>query len=211
MPVITIAREFGAGGSRVAAMLAQRLEAEVIDRRLVAEVAARLGFTADAVAAQDEHAKSVVDRLVRSFAALGEAYGTGWDVRYGEPLADPQEAVQLLTEQVIRQTARRGNAIIIGRGGAFVLADWPDALHVFLRSAESVRIRAIMARFALAEEEARRRLHQIDADRAAYMRQNYGTDWRDPRHYDLVLDTGRLGYQRAADTILAAVLPSTEA
>jgi cytidylate kinase len=211
MPVITIAREFGAGGSRVAAMLAQRLEAEVIDRRLVAEVAGRLGFTADAVAAQDEHAKSVVDRLVRSFAALGEAYGTGWDVRYGEPLADPQEAVQLLTEQVIRQTARRGNAIIIGRGGAFVLADWPDALHVFLRSAESVRIRAIMARFALAEEEARRRLHQIDADRAAYMRQNYGTDWRDPRHYDLVLDTGRLGYQRAADTILAAVLPSTEA
>lgn len=211
MPVITIAREFGAGGSRVAAMLAQRLEAEVIDRRLVAEVAGRLGFTADAVAAQDEHAKSVVDRLVRSFAALGEAYGTGWDVRYGEPLADPQEAVQLLTEQVIRQTARRGNAIIIGRGGAFVLADWPDALHVFLRSAESVRIRAIMARFAFAEEEARRRLHQIDADRAAYMRQNYGTDWRDPRHYDLVLDTGRLGYQRAADTILAAVLPSTEA
>ena len=155
MPVITIAREFGAGGSSVAAMLAQRLEAEVIDRRLVAEVAGRLGFTADAVAAQDEHAKSVVDRLVRSFAALGEAYGTGWDVRYGEPLADPQEAVQLLTEQVIRQTARRGNAIIIGRGGAFVLADWPDALHVFLRSAESVRIRAIMARFALAEEEAR--------------------------------------------------------
>jgi cytidylate kinase len=211
MPVITIAREFGAGGSRVAAMLAQRLEAEVIDRRLVAEVAGRLGFTADAVAAQDEHAKSVVDRLVRSFASIGEAYGTGWDVRYGEPLADPQEAVQLLTEQVIRQTARRGNAIIIGRGGAFVLADWPDALHVFLRSAESVRIRAIMARFAFAEEEARRRLHQIDADRAAYMRQNYGTDWRDPRHYDLVLDTGRLGYQRAADTILAAVFPSTEA
>ena len=211
MPVITIAREFGAGGSSVAAMLAQRLEAEVIDRRLVAEVAARLGFTADAVAAQDEHAKSIVDRLVRSFASIGEAYGTGWDVRYGEPLADPQEAVQLLTEQVIRQTARRGNAIIIGRGGAFVLADWPAVLHVFLRSAEPVRMRAIMARFAFTEEAARRRLRQIDADRAAYMRQNYGTDWRDPRHYDLVLDTGRLGYQRATDTILAAVLPSAEA
>ena len=211
MPVITIAREFGAGGSSVAAMLAQRLEAEVIDRRLVAEVAGRLGFTADAVAAQDEHAKSIVDRLVRSFASIGETYGTGWDGRYGDPLADPREAVQLLTEQVICQTARRGNAIIIGRGGAFVLADWPAVLHVFLRSAEPVRMRAIMARFAFTEEAARRRLRQIDADRAAYMRQNYGTDWRDPRHYDLVLDTGRLGYQRAADTILAALLPSAEA
>jgi cytidylate kinase len=205
MPVITIAREFGSGGSRVAAMLAQRLGAEVIDRRLVDEVAGRLGLTADAVAAQDEHAKSVVDRLVLAFASFGEAYGAGWNRVYGDPLGDPQQAVYRLTEEIIRQTARRRNAIIVGRGGAFVLADWPGVLHVFLRSAEPVRIRDIMTRFALAEEEARRRLHQIDGDRAAYMRHNYGADWRDPRHYDLVLDTGRLGYERATDTILAAL------
>jgi len=205
MPVITIAREFGAGGARVAAMLAQRLGAEVIDRQLVADVASRLGLTADEVAAEDERAKSVVDRLIRSFAWFGEAYGAGWSPPYGDPLADPQQAVRLLTEEVIRETARRGNAIIVGRGGAFVLADWPDVLHVFLRSAEPVRIREIMARYALSEEAARRRLHQTDADRGAYMRRNYETDWRDPRRYDLLLDTGRLGYQRAADTILAAL------
>ena len=206
MPMITIAREFGAGGSRVAATVAQRLGgAEVIDRWLVAEVATRLGLAADEVAAQDEHAKTLVDRLVRTFAAFGEAYGPGWGPQYGDPLADPQLAVRLLTEEVMRESARRGNAIIVGRGGAFVLADWPGVLHVFLRSAEPVRIAEIMARYALSEEEARRRLHQTDADRAAYMRQNYGTDWRDPRHYDLVLDTGRLGCERAADTILAAL------
>jgi cytidylate kinase len=205
VPVITIAREFGAGGSRVAAMLAQRLGAEVIDRQLVAEVARRLGLTADEVAAEDEREKSVVDRLIRSFAWFGGAYGAGWNPAYGDPLADPQQAMRLLTEEIIRETARQANAIIVGRGGAFVLADWPDVLHVFLRSAEPVRIREIMARDALSEEEARRRLHQADADRAAYMRRNYGADWRDPRHYDLVLDTGRLGYQRAAETILAAV------
>ena len=205
MPVITIAREFGAGGARVAAMLAQRLGAEVIDRQLVAEVASRLGLTADEVAAEDERAKSVVDRLIRSFAWFGEAYGPGWSPPYSDPLVDPQRAVRLLTEEVIRETARRGNAIIVGRGGAFILADWPGVLHVFLRSAEPVRIREIMARDALSEEEARRRLHQADAARAAYMRQNYGTDWRDPRRYDLVLDTGRLSYQRAAEAILAAL------
>ena len=205
MPVITIAREFGAGGARVAAILAQRLGAEVIDRQLVAEVASRLGLTADEVAAEDERAKSVVDRLIRSFAWFGESYGPGWSPPYSDPLVDPQQAVRLLTEEVIRETARRGNAIIVGRGGAFILADWPGVLHVFLRSAEPVRIREIMARDALSEEEARRRLHQTDAARAAYMRRNYGTDWRDPRRYDLVLDTGRLSYQRAAEAILAAL------
>jgi hypothetical protein len=106
MPVITIAREFGSGGSRVAAMLAQRLGAEVIDRRLVAEVADRLGLTADAVAAEDEHANSVVDRLVRSFPSLGEAYGAGWGALYGDQLAGPQLDVRLVTEEVIRATAK---------------------------------------------------------------------------------------------------------
>jgi len=96
-------------------------------------------------------------------------------------------------------------SIIVGRGGAFVLADWPGVLHVFLRSAEPDRTREVMARYALTEEGARSRLHQTDADRAAYMRQNYEADWRDPRHYDLVLDTGRLGYQRTAETILVAL------
>jgi len=78
-------------------------------------------------------------------------------------------------------------------------------LHVFLRSAEPLRIREVMARFTLSEDEARRRLHQADADRAAYMRHNYGADWRDPRHYDLVIDTGRLGYEHAVEAILAAL------
>jgi cytidylate kinase len=205
MPVITIAREFGAGGSRVAAMLAQRLGAEVIDRQFVAEVARRLGLTTDEVAAEDERAKSVADRLIRSFGWIGEAYGGSWGPPPGDPLSDPHQAVRLLTEEVIRETARRANAIIVGRGGAFVLADWPGVLHVFLRSAEPVRTREVMARLAVTEEEARRRLHQTDADRAAYARQNYEADWRDPRRYDLVLDTGRLGYERAADTIFAAL------
>jgi len=51
---------------------------------------------------------------------------------------------------------------------------------------------------------ARRRLKQIDANRAAYIKQVYGHDWRQLGHYDMVLDTGRLGHLRAAEAILAA-------
>jgi hypothetical protein len=168
-------------------------------------VARRLSLTTDEVIAEEERPKSVVDRLIRTFAWISEAYSPGWSPPYGDPIPDPQRAVRLLTEEVIHESARRGNAIIVGRGGAFLLADWPGVLHVFLRSAEPVRTREVMARLAVTEEDARRRLHQTDTDRAAYARQEYATDWRDPRHYDLVLDTGRLGYQRAAEAILAAL------
>ena len=45
---------------------------------------------------------------------------------------------------------------------------------------------------------------QIDANRAVYIKQVFGHDWWQLRHYDMVLDTGRLGHQRAAEAILAA-------
>jgi cytidylate kinase len=205
MAVITIAREFGAGGSSVATMLAEKLGAELVDRQLAAEVARLMGLPAERVAAEEERARSVVDRLIRSSAWAGSVYAAGGDLSFGGLLADPQQAVRTLTEEVIRDSARRGNAIIVGRAGATVLADWPGAVHVFLHAAEPARIRQIMTRLALTEEEARRRVRQVDADRAAYSRQNYGADWRSPRLYDVIIDTGRLGYERTAETILAAL------
>ncbi|MHB8590121.1 MAG: cytidylate kinase family protein [Candidatus Dormibacteraceae bacterium] len=48
-------------------------------------------------------------------------------------------------------------------------------------------------------------MKQTDANRTAYIRQVYGHDWTHPSHYDLVLDTGRLGYEVAANVILAAL------
>jgi cytidylate kinase len=205
MAVITIAREFGAGGSSVATMLAEKLGAELVDRQLAAEVARLMGLPAERVAAEEERARSVVDRLIRSSAWAGSVYAAGGDLSFGGLLADPQQAVRTLTEEVIRDSARRGNAIIVGRAGATVLADWPGAVHVFLHAAEPARIRQIMTRLALTEEEARRRVRQVDADRAAYSRQNYGADWRSPRLYDVIIDTGRLGYERTVETILAAL------
>jgi cytidylate kinase len=95
--------------------------------------------------------------------------------------------------------------VIVGRGGAYILRDFPGALHVFLRAASEVRVKAIMARFSLPEEEARRRLKQTDENWTAYIKQVYGHDRNLPSHYDIVLDTGRLGYEATVDAILAAL------
>lgn len=204
MPVITIAREFGSGGARVANLLGERLGGvEVIDQRLVAEVARRMGLTTDEVAAEDERHTGLADRIVRSFATVGDSLA-GWLPAY-DVLTDPEEAVLKLTEEVIRDAARRGNAIVVGRGGAFVLADWPSVLRVFLRADEEFRLRQVMARLNLSEREARRQLRKVDAGREAYMCAHYGAEWRDPRHYDLVVDTGRLGHEATTRLILAAL------
>jgi cytidylate kinase len=62
-----------------------------------------------------------------------------------------------------------------------------------------------MERLHLDQATARRKMHETDANRAAYIKQLYKRDWCDPDEYDLVLNTGRMGYQTAAEMILLGV------
>jgi cytidylate kinase len=95
--------------------------------------------------------------------------------------------------------------VIVGRGGAYILRDFDAALHVFLRASEAVRVKVVMARFNLTEDEARRRIKHADENWTAYIKQVYGHDRNLSSHYDLVLDTGRLGYEATVEAILAAL------
>jgi CMP/dCMP kinase len=210
MPIITIGRQFGAGGKTVGEMLARELKADLLESRIIDEVAHRLQLPKEDVEAEDEQPGSLLHRLLM---ALGSASGepmiqpeaTVWNPPNVDPVFDTRRAVLEITQQVIKEAARGGNVIIVGRGGAYILRDFEDAVHVFLRAAEAVRIKAVMARLKLSEEEARRRLKQADENWTAYIKQVYGHERNLPAHYDLVLDTGRLGYEGAVATIVTAL------
>lgn len=210
MPVVTIARHFGAGGESVGRMLAERLHTEFLGPQLIDEVAHRLELPREEVAAADEHPGSFLHRLLIALAAASPEHAVNaesptWSPPYTDPQTDPRRAVLEYTQQVIREAARSGSVVILGRGGAYILRDLPGALHVFLRADESVRARTVMGRDHVSEEEARKRVKQTDENRRAYIRQAYGHTWDMPGHYDVVLDTGRLGYDATVEAILAAL------
>jgi cytidylate kinase len=211
MPVITIGRQFGAGGTSVGGMLARELHADLLESRIIDEVAHRLQLPKEEVEAEDEQPGSLLARLL---VALGSASteplvppeAAAWQPPNTDPAFDTRKAVLQITQHVIEEAAREGNVVIVGRGGAYILRDFPGALHVFLRAAEAVRVKAIMARFNItSEEEARRRLKRTDENWTAYIKQVYGHDRNLAAHYDLVLDTGRLGYETTVKVILAAI------
>ncbi len=211
MPVITLGRQFGAGGATVGRMLADQLKSEFLDSNLIDEVAHRLQVPKEEVEAEDEQPGSLLARLL---VALGSASteplippeATAWNPPNAAPTFDTRKAVLQITQHIIEEAARTGNVVIVGRGGAYILSKFPGALHVFLRAAEDIRVKAIMARFNVtSEEEARRRLKLTDENWTSYIRQVYGHDRNLPSHYDMVLDTGRLGYDATVDAILAAL------
>ena len=206
MAVITIGRQFGAGGEKVGRMVADRLGWEYLDSNIIDEVARRLRLGRDVVEAYDEKRGSLLDRLLRQLATVDLSTPqdvAAWTPPYSDPAFDLSRSVLRLTQEVIKQAAE-GNAVIVGRGGAYILRDRPDALSVFLLAGEEFRVREAMALLERGEPEARKLLKETDANRAAYVKQVYGHDWLKPGHYDLVVDTGRLGHARAVEAILAA-------
>lgn len=206
LPIVTISREFGAGGSSVARLLADELGVTIIDESLVVEVAQRLGVLERTVATADERPEPHLDRLLATLSYLAPASVVGLMApRTGAVPVSSRTAIASLTQEVIREVGRQGNAVVVGRGGAFILRDHPNARHVFLRASEESRIEAVMRRSVVSATAARQRIRETDAARGAYIKQLYEADWRDPVNYHLVIDTGRLGLAGTADVILASL------
>jgi cytidylate kinase len=204
MPIVTISRQYGAGGSSVADLVAAGLDAEVVDKKLIEEVAKRLSIRPSDVEAE-ERPRTLLERLVRSFSALEPGMGVGWSPPYPDPLFDTRKEIINLTEKVIHEVAESGNVVIVGRGAGFVLRDRPGTFRVFLRAPDAVRVKTLMARYGFTETEARRKMHETDSNRAAYIKQLYGHDWCDVDEYDLIVNTGNVGYEAVATMILDGV------
>jgi cytidylate kinase len=203
MAVITVTRQYGAGGSAVARRVAETLGWTLMDNEFVEEVARRAGLPAEAVAAREERAPSLMERLVRALATASPEVFVPGAASGEEP---DEETLAGVAERVIAEAAAHGRAVMVGRGAQAVLvrAAAPDALHVYVVAPREVRVREVMARLALAETEAARQLDETEAARDRYVERHYGLPRQDPARYHLVLNTGWLGHDGAADLVVSA-------
>nr|WP_281272646.1 cytidylate kinase-like family protein [Solirubrobacter pauli] len=189
---------YGAGGSRIGPAVAQRLGVEFLDRAIPTRVAEKLGCSLDDALAHDESLGDAIGRLASSFALLPELAGAM--VQAGV-LAG--EDYRRETESLIREHAK-GGAVILGRAGALILHEDPDALHVRLDGPPERRVAQAMALESLDRRDAERLRRDGDRAREAYVRHFYGCDARDPALYHLVIDSTALAPETVVDVIAAA-------
>jgi CMP/dCMP kinase len=198
--LITISREFGAGGSLVAEHAARALGWRLVDNDFVARVAARAGIPESAVAMRDERAPGFREWLLRALSRASPELSppTGQ-----VPPAELEEAALVkVTESVVADLAAEGRVVLVGRAAPAVLARKEDALHVRIMAPRADRIRAVMARQHLDPAAAERLMDDTDRNRERYHREYYDRDWADPTHFHLVLNTGLLGYAGAGNVIV---------
>lgn len=199
--LITISRQYGAGGSEVARLVAAGLGWHVVDNELIEQVAARAGLQPEDVAEREERVPTFAERLSRTLAAATpELFPLP---RSGGTLSPLEEAdLVRITETVVAEAAERGKVVLVGRAAPAVLARRTDALHVKVVASKAYRIGVAAKRLNIPHARAVETLEENDRMRGRYHREYYQRDWHDPVNYHMVLNTEALEMQGAADVIV---------
>src|SRR5712692_8257427 len=200
-PVITVTRQYASGGAALAREVAEALGWTVIDNQFVDEVARRAGLPPAEVAGREERAPGLLERLARTLAvASPEMFITS----AAAPSAEPDEATLVkLTERVIAEAAAHGRAVLVGRGAQALLAQRPDALHVYVVASKPWRMKLAVERLGVEPGSAEQVVDDTDRRRDQYVKTYYGRHRQDPTIYDLVVNAERLGFEGAAGVIVA--------
>ena len=200
-PVITVTRQYASGGSDVARLVAAQLEWDVIDNEFVAAVARRAGLPPDEVAQREERAPGLLERVARTLAAASpELFVASATV----PAVEQDEAtIVQVTERVIAEAAAHGRIVLVGRGAQAVLAQRPDAVHVYVVAPKPWRTRLAVERLGVKEADVARVVDETDRQRDQYVKTYYGRQRQDLTNYDLIVNTARLGIDGAASLVVA--------
>lgn len=193
--IITIARMYGSGGNAVGEELAHRLGYPCYNRQIIDQTALQMGYTSQYV---EENEQNI------STPRLWECIFTD----SGIPASlnpSKEDALYVNQSRAIRGLAHNGSCIIIGRLGDWVLRDNPHVLRVFIMSGRDFAIKQIVQRFNLTEEQAAKKIEQVNIGRANYYWKYTARQWTDVNNYDLVINTDRIGIHGAVDMILHAV------
>jgi cytidylate kinase len=193
MAVVTVSRQYGAGGRRVAPAIAQALGFTFVDREIAEEAARRIGLDPKVAEARDERAPAVVEEIGLALAAATPGYGLTV-----VPELDDRTLAEA-TRRVIVSLAEAGGYVILGRGAQAILAERTDACHLSLVGERSDRAQRIARWQEVDLKEAAARCERADDERANYLRRFYGKDIRDPLLYDAILNTSRISLDMASD------------
>ena len=198
--IVTVAREYGSGGGRIAQRLAERLDWKLLDRCLVEKIAQIARVEPKLAEQYDERPNPWVNRIVRALWQGGLMRGT-----MAGPIPELFDADTMasLSQRVIEEAADIGNCVIVGRASQCILQERDDAFHVFIYAPRAERLRRVRSRHA-SRAEAELSLDARDQERAALIRRYFNQDWANRHLYDLMISS-KLGEGIVLSTVMSAM------
>jgi CMP/dCMP kinase len=200
--IVTISHASGSGGESVGRKVADRLGFRYIDDEIISLAAEKEGLDSGVVA-DAERRKGFLERI---FAGLTRAPFVDAEVAWvPDALAlATREDLRALIIEAIRETATRGDVVIVAHAASIPLAGRQDLLRVLVTASVETRVARLAGGTGRDKTEASRMVRQSDEGRAAYFQRFYGIERELPTHYDLVVNTDVLNLEDAADIVVSA-------
>jgi cytidylate kinase len=192
---VTLAALHGTEGNLIGPRVAERLGVAFLDRPIPHTVAQDGGVSEQAIAETDESPRTRWDRVIDTLARGSPPTGAS-------PAPERVDLQQRRLQAEIE--ASRFGGVVLGRGGAVVLATVPGALHVFLGGSLEARVERIMGLEGMSREAATQHVTEHDRARYDYVRSTYGIEGNDPTLYHLMIDAVTLGVDTCVDLIVSA-------
>ena len=183
--VLTVNREFGSGGGRIAQTIAEWLGWKLLDRDIIDAIAYAAHVDSSVVRPYDEHVVSWLRRINQQ-AMRSAALAAG--IELGEGSVFDAEEIVKISQKIIEKAWTDGNCVIVGRGSQCVLQHKPGVYHVFVYAPLKERILRLRSRLEKGADPEQR-LRTVDGERAKYLQQYWGKSWCNPHLYDLMISS----------------------
>jgi cytidylate kinase len=191
MPVLTISREPGSGGSIVARKVAKDLGLDLFHQEVVHEMAKSAKISERVFSTLDEKGLNTLENWILSLVDSRHL----WPDKYLEHLM-----------KVIGTIGKHDRSLIVGRGANFILSP-ESCFRVRVIAPFGNRVKHASDTFRVPAKEAKRRIIRTESERKAFVRKYFNADISDPENYDMVVNTGTMSIEKAAKTIAFALAP----
>ena len=201
MSVITISRQFGAGGITLGNMVAQRLGYSFVDNEIIQRMAERAKVSENWVASIEKEVGGKLQKFVSGL--LSKSF---FDRLLDNDKGYIDEEIYMdLLEQIVRQLAAEDNVIILGRGSQYILRQQPDTFHVLLIASREDRVAFMEKKYALSTAQAFKSVAAMERRRANLYRKFGKENFDDPGLYHLVINRSRVSLHKACDLVCKVV------
>ncbi len=185
--IVTIGRQFGSGGRYIGKKIAEELGIPFYDKELIEIAAKENGMSPEVFANIDETASS---SFLYSLAMGVNTFGSRVSTLSEMPLTDKLFIAETNT---IKKIALEGSCVIVGRCADYILADDPNAIHVFIHGKFEDRMTRAINEYGVPAEKAETVVHKTDKKRATYYEFYTSQKWSQVTNYTLCLDSSVLG------------------
>ena len=199
MSVITISRQFGAGGKTLGRRIADTLGYFYADEDIIERAVVEIYVSSDG---REIIETEPVDKL-RKFISKLNPFGTSL---MELPLSDKERYIDgfkyvELLNLIIPKIARNGNAVIVGRGGQYILHDVENTYNILLIANEEDKINFIVDHYRVSRTRAVQMINRMNKRRANLYSFFRKKDYDDPKLYDLILNMSKFSIDKAEKLI----------